>query len=185
MPPTPDYIDVLDDRGKPTGEVLSRKEIHALGKLHRAVHLYVFDSKNRLLLQRRAPHVDHYPNWLSISVTGHVNAGERSTTAVQRELQEELGIALEADRIVFLFSYRQDTRSSPTYIDRQYNDVYACWLDIDSTTITLDPNEVSEVLWVPFTTFTAMVQDPASGLAPVYEEECARLIAWLSESGAP
>lgn len=34
-----DAIDVLDEQGHITGEILSRKEIHRLGKLHRAIHL--------------------------------------------------------------------------------------------------------------------------------------------------
>ncbi len=52
-------IDVLDECGLRTGKMLSKQEIHALGKLHRAVHLYLFDQANKLLLQRRSDHTDH------------------------------------------------------------------------------------------------------------------------------
>ncbi|MCG8340009.1 MAG: NUDIX domain-containing protein [Cytophagales bacterium] len=79
-------IDVLDDYGNRTGKVLSRKEVHELGKVHRAVHLYLFDKSNQLLLQRRSHNTDHYPGMFSISVTGHVDAGESSSETVQREL---------------------------------------------------------------------------------------------------
>jgi isopentenyl-diphosphate Delta-isomerase len=100
-----DAIDALDEQGYPTGEVLSRKEIHRLGKLHRAIHLYLFDQSNNLLLQKRSAQVDHYPNMFSISVTGHVDAGENSWEAVVRELQEELGLDPKkgTDR-VFIFT---------------------------------------------------------------------------------
>ena len=107
-----DPIDVLDDRGTKTGEVCTRKEVHALGKIHRAVHLYLFDQAHQLLLQRRAQQVDHYPGQWSISVTGHVDAGENSLQAVQRELQEELGIDPTRVNIAFLFTYRQDVAVS-------------------------------------------------------------------------
>lgn len=159
-------IDVLDEDGKPTGEVLSRQQVHAWGKLHRAVHLYVFTPDNQLLLQRRSPHVDHYPDTLSISVTCHVDAGENSRQAVHRELKEELGLAVQADQIAFLFSYRQEVNLSPDYIDRQFNDVYACWLDIEIAAIRFDTQEVRELKLVSFATFMRMVRERSGELPP-------------------
>ena len=96
-------IDVLSPSGLRTGEILPRAEIHRLGKHHRAVHLYIFNSKNEVLLQRRALTVDNYPGLFGISVTGHVNAGESSSAAVRRELEEELGIDASQLRLDFLF----------------------------------------------------------------------------------
>jgi hypothetical protein len=61
-----DLIDVLDEYGIRTGEILPRKEIHELGKVHRAVHLYLLSESNELLLQRRSYNTDHYPGMLSI-----------------------------------------------------------------------------------------------------------------------
>jgi len=174
-------LDVLDDHGNPTGEVLSRQEVHAQGKIHRAVHLYLFDKSNNLLLQRRSLKTDHYPGMFSISVTGHVDAGEDSRKAVQRELQEELGIDGDDANIEFLFSFRQDVEISPTYIDRQFNDVYAGWIDLKLENIAFDAKEVSELKLVPFSEFEIMVKNKSSDLAPVHEEECARIVYLLKE----
>ena len=58
----------------PTGEVLSRKEIYRLGKLHRAAYLYLFNKDNNLLLQRRSDSADYYTGVFTISVTDHVDA---------------------------------------------------------------------------------------------------------------
>lgn len=179
MDSSKDRIDVLDECGKPTREILSRKEIHTLGKIHRAVQLYVFDKDNNLLLQLRSPNADHYPSIFSISVTGHIDAGEGSKEAVKRELQEELGLFVDDANVEFLFSLRQDIEVSPTYIDRQLNDVYACWLDFKVEDIAFSPNEVSEVKLIPFSEFEAMVKNKESDLAPVYEEECTRLVSLL------
>ena len=81
-------IDVLSDAGLRTGEVLPRAEIHRLGKKHRAVHLYLFNSKNELLLQRRSLTVDHAPGFFGISVTAHLDAGEFSSATVKHEVAE-------------------------------------------------------------------------------------------------
>jgi isopentenyl-diphosphate delta-isomerase len=78
-----DFIDVLTTSGLRTGEILPRIEIHRLGKYHRAVHLYLFNSKNEVFLQRRALTVDHFPGVFGISVTGHIKAGEFSSDCVK------------------------------------------------------------------------------------------------------
>ncbi|MBP6952404.1 MAG: NUDIX domain-containing protein [Alphaproteobacteria bacterium] len=77
-------IDVLDDFEIRPGEALSRKEIHYLGKIHRAFHLYLFDKSKNLLLQRRSHMTDYFPAMFSISLTGHVDAGESSAVALYR-----------------------------------------------------------------------------------------------------
>jgi isopentenyl-diphosphate delta-isomerase type 1 len=174
-------IDILDPNGEPTGEVLSRKEVHRLGKLHRAVHLYLFNKENELLLQRRPESADHYPGMLSISVTGHVDAGESSLDAVSRELREELGLNAEDKDFKFLFSSRRDVVLSPTYIDHQINDIYACWLDFDIKNITFDRNEVSEVKCVSISNFEQMVELSAENIAPAYGDDLKRVVPLVQE----
>lgn len=163
-------IDVLDEHGLRTGEVLPRAEVHRLGKPHRAVHLYLFDRSNRLLLQRRSHLTDHYPGAYTISLVAHVDAGESSAAAVQREVQEELGIDASGLDFEFLFSYRRDAELSPTYVDRQLNDVYACWTDFRLDDLRLS-SDVSEVRLVSIDEFQVMAEQGTGDLAPVYADE--------------
>src|SRR6476659_4669064 len=145
-----DLIDVLDNQGIRTGEVLSRKEIHNLGKPHRAVHLYLFDMDDNILLQRRPSDVDHYPGMLSISLTGHVESGEFSQQALKREIKEELGISANDLNINFIFSFRQYVKIREDYIDKQFNDVYFCRHDFVLKDIKFNPQEVSELKLIHF-----------------------------------
>jgi len=177
-------INVLSDAGLRTGEILPRSEIHRLGKPHRAIHLYLFNTRNELLLQRRALTVDHYPGVYSISVVGHVNAGEFSADAVRREIQEELGLDASSIKIDFLFSYFQEATLNESYIDRQFNDVYICTHDIDIQQLHPDPAEVSEVVFVPFDDFRKTVSSRSSELAPVYARECRDLVYFLDSRTA-
>lgn len=174
-------IDVLDEFGLRTGEVLSRAEVHRLGKPHRAVHLYLFDRSNRILLQRRSPQTDHAPGILTISVLGHIDAGQSSYETVRREVQEELGLDPTGMIFEFLFSYRRDAELSPDYIDRQFNDIYACWADFTLEDIDFDRREVSEVLLVGLNEFREMVETGAGDLAPVYADECRDLFYLLQD----
>jgi isopentenyl-diphosphate Delta-isomerase len=177
----PNLIDVLSENGLRTGEILPRAEIHRLGKYHRAVHLYLFNSRNEILLQKRSLTVDHYPGVFSISVLGHIDAGEFSAVTVRREIEEELGIDTAGLKIDFLFSYFSEATLNETYIDRQFNDVYAARADIDPGLIHFDPTEVSAVEFVPFARFREMLSDGASGLAPVYANECRDLAYFLGD----
>ncbi len=174
-------IDVLSNTGLRTGETLSRAEVHRLGKYHRAIHLYLFNSKNELLLQKRSLTVDHYPGVFSISVLGHINAGEFSSATIRREIEEELGIDASGLKIDFLFSYFSEATLNETYIDRQFNDVYVTRADIDPKRIHFDPSEVSEVKFVPFERFRQMLSEEASELAPVYANECRDLVYFLED----
>ncbi|MBX9890566.1 MAG: NUDIX domain-containing protein [Amoebophilaceae bacterium] len=175
-----DNMDVLDDCGLRKGYTLSIKEVHEQGAIHRAVHLYVFDQQGEnLLLQKRSQNVDHYPNKYSISVVGHVNAGEYSYAAVKRELMEELGVHTHALDIEFLFSFRQDATLSPTYIDRQINDVYVCYMDdTQQKNINFDKKEVAEIKWVPFEIFKKMVEDAFMG-----DTDHSHFLDWTLHSG--
>jgi isopentenyl-diphosphate Delta-isomerase len=179
--PSMDMIDVLDSNGDPTGEVLSRKEVHRLGKLHRAVHLYLFNKENKLLLQRRSASADHYPSMFSISVTGHVDAGESSLEAVKRELKEELGLNSNNEDFKLLFSSRREAELGPTYMDRQINDVYACWLDFDVQNIAFDRTDVSEVKCISLSNFEKMVESGVEDIVPVYGDDLKRVVPLVQE----
>lgn len=174
-----DLIDVLSPAGLRTGELLPRREIHRLGKHHRAVHLYVLNSRDELLMQRRSYTVDHFPGGLGISVTGHVDAGEFSSQAVRREFQEELGLDPTAYQFDFLFSFFQEVTLSETYIDRQFNDVYMTRIDIDAATIRFDPAETAEFLWKPFAWFTESALSDHGEMAPVYGRAARDLVYFV------
>ncbi|MDP9469854.1 MAG: NUDIX domain-containing protein [Chloroflexota bacterium] len=179
-----DLIDVLSDAGLRTGEALPRSEIHRLGKIHRAVHLYLFHSKHEVLLQKRSLTVDHAPGRFGISVTGHVAAGEYSSATVRREIEEELGLDSSRLRIDFLFSYFQEVILDGSYIDRQFNDIYVTHAEIEPELIQFDRSEVSEVKFIPFDTFRDMALDESSGFTSVYANECRDLVYFLDKSFA-
>lgn len=174
-----DLIDVLSETGLRTGEILPRSEIHRLGKCHRAIHLYLFNSRNELLVQRRALTVDHYPGVFSASVLGHVNAGESSSETARRELMEELGIAADDLKIDFLFSYFSEETLNENYIDRQFNDIYLTRSDVELERIRFDPAEVAEVKFVQFETFQELFFKASPALANNYRHEFRDLAYFL------
>lgn len=70
-----ELIDVLDENGIKTGEVLSRNEIHQKGLWHRAIVVAIVNKNNQVLLQQRSFKKDKNAGKWDISVAGHISTG--------------------------------------------------------------------------------------------------------------
>lgn len=86
-----EIFDVVDERDVVIGSS-HRKEVHVNNLLHRAVHLWIFNSKGELFLQKRSSWKHNHPDLWCSSAAGHVDSGESYVEAGHRELKEELGI---------------------------------------------------------------------------------------------
>ena len=69
-----------------------RSEVHRQHWLHRASHIFVFNSRGEMLVHRRSATKDECPLMFTSSASGHLGAGEDYAIAAQRELEEELGL---------------------------------------------------------------------------------------------
>ena len=91
-----EWFDVVNDRDEIIGRA-TRREVHATGLWHRAVHILVFDEIGRVFLQKRSMLKDLSPGLWDSSCSGHLDAGEDYDVAASRELEEEIGIKLKPD----------------------------------------------------------------------------------------
>jgi len=91
-------LEVVNQKNLIIGQA-SRRQIHRLGLMHRAVHIFVFDDQGRLYLQRRNAQKDQYPGHWDSSAAGHVDPGESYETCARRELEEELGLSAPLYRL--------------------------------------------------------------------------------------
>ena len=79
-----------------------RAEVHGNKLGHRAVHILLFNAPGDVFLQKRSRWKDRHPLVWDSSAAGHVSAGEDYDIAARRELDEELGISTELQRITKL-----------------------------------------------------------------------------------
>ena len=87
-----EIFDVVDEQDNVVGQ-LSRHEVHRQKLLHRAVHVFVFNSRGEVFLQRRSKWKDSHPLRWDSSAAGHVNAGHTYDETAPREVEEELGVS--------------------------------------------------------------------------------------------
>jgi len=93
--PEPDglgeWFDVVDENDQIVGRA-PRREVHARGLTHRAVHVLVFNREGELFLQKRSMTKDTAPGVWDSSASGHLGVGEDYDTCAVRELAEEIGL---------------------------------------------------------------------------------------------
>jgi isopentenyl-diphosphate delta-isomerase type 1 len=86
-----EILDVVDADDRVVG-AMERGDIHRKRLFHRSVHVFVFDSAERLYLQRRSFAKEEHPGKWDSSASGHVDSGESYEAAAARELEEEIGL---------------------------------------------------------------------------------------------
>lgn len=96
-----ELLDVVDQQDQVVA-VRRRGDIHALGLMHRAIHILLFNQAGQLFLQKRSMSKDENPGLWDSSAAGHVDSGESYEECAERELFEELGIK-PAQTLEFLF----------------------------------------------------------------------------------
>ncbi|MCX5743080.1 MAG: NUDIX domain-containing protein [Proteobacteria bacterium] len=92
-----------------------RHTIHEQRLVHRSVHVLVFDSAGRLLVQRRHADKQTFPRYWDSSCAGHVEESDYGVGAglddelaevyravAVRELTEELGIVVDVELMAWL-----------------------------------------------------------------------------------
>lgn len=84
-----------------------KMKTHLDGNLHRAFSIFIFNSKNQLLLQQRALSKYHSAGLWTNTCCSHPRPQEDTLLAAHRRLQEEMGFDIDLKEI-FTFKYRAD-----------------------------------------------------------------------------
>ena len=148
-----ELLDVLDENGIKTGEVMPRSEVHKRGLWHRIIVVAIINEKNEILIQQRSHNKKKNPDMWDISVTGHLSAGQDSLMAATREISEEvsvsLGYSVDVKDFRFMFSFKKEEQVSEDYIDRQFYDFFILrQFGLNETNIRFQSDEVQAVRFV-------------------------------------
>lgn len=86
-----ELLEVVDEHNRVVGRA-SREEVHRKNFMHRSAHVFLFNSRGQLFLQKRSETKDRFPLRYDSSAAGHLNVGESYLECAVRELKEELDI---------------------------------------------------------------------------------------------
>lgn len=158
-----EYFDVLTENGEYEGRTETRDICHEKGLWHKAVAMFMVNSKDQVLLQKRSANKKLWPNMWDITAGGHVLAGEFGFEAIIREIKEELGATVDRNDILFLGSARS-TNIKGDIINRHFNEYYVITKDLDEKTLILQPEEVSDIKWVDKEEVVRRIENGYDGL---------------------
>ncbi len=145
-----EYFDLINSSGKPLNKKKLRKHVHRDGNWHRAIDIWILNSKGELLIQKRAEEKESYPGLWEISCSGHITAGDKPLPSAVRECKEELGIEIKESDLKYLFEVKEEhITNNSTFINREIKDVFLLEKDLDPNSLTLQKDEVSAVRFIP------------------------------------
>lgn len=154
-----EILDIVDQSDRVIGQS-SRDRIHAEGMIHRATHMLVYDSRDRLFIQQRSFQKDNDPGLWDSSAAGHVDAGETYLDCAVRELREELGLNLMPGDLKQLFKLPPRPETG-----MEFAMVYSVCTD---QAMTLDPDEVIGGKWLTANEIDDWVQSKPNDLSQAF-----------------
>jgi isopentenyl-diphosphate delta-isomerase len=111
---------LVNTKDEPQG-VMEKMQAHEQGVLHRAFSIFIFNSKNELLLQQRALSKYHTPGLWTNTCCSHPRENESLEAATSRRLQEEMGMQCEIHE-AFSFIYKADVGQG--LIEHEFDHVF-------------------------------------------------------------
>ena len=166
-----EYFDICDEKGEPTGQIVSRETAHRDGVLHRTAHVWVVrevaaededkpareadDGAGRtvrmqVLLQKRSEDKDSFPGLYDTSSAGHIPAGDEPLESAIRELHEELGIEAVPDQLAFAGTFHN--KYEKEFHGKMFRDDEITWIYVYQEPVRIEDmkiqeSELSEVRW--------------------------------------
>ena len=148
-----ELFDVIDSKGNPTGQIVSREKAHAEGIPHRTAHIWIIREKEgrvQILLQKRSQNKDSFPGKFDTSSAGHIQAGDEPLESALRELKEELGISAAPEQLhfagTFPISFAKEFHGK-MFRDEEIAFVYIYQEPVNTAELVLQTEEVETVQW--------------------------------------
>lgn len=165
-----ELFDLYDSERNKTGQTMERGTPAPKGYYRMVVHVCIFNSEGKMLIQRRQPFKRSWSGMWDLTVGGSAVSGDTSLTAALRETSEEIGVTLADDEL-----RRVLTIEAANGI---FDDIYVVKKDLDETALTLQYEEVEQVKWADIAEIKSIIK--AGSFIP-YHESLIDLLFFLKD----
>ncbi len=154
-----EIFDVVDEDDQVINQ-LPRSVVHAKKLLHRAASVFVFNSAGELLLQKRSANKDEFPGCFTASASGHLSTGEEYDIAMQREMEEEIGLKTELTRLKKFKGGSHNAFEHAVLYQTEANEISF-----------FDPEEIESVHFFELKTLDQMIKEKPEQFTPPFLEQ--------------
>lgn len=115
---------LVDEQDNEIG-LMEKMEAHEKGLLHRAFSVFIFNSKNELMLQQRSEDKYHSGGLWTNTCCSHPRAGESLQGAATRRMMEEMGFSCELNyEFSFIYKAHLDNNLTEHELDHVFFGFY-------------------------------------------------------------
>jgi isopentenyl-diphosphate Delta-isomerase len=146
-----DQVILVDKNDNEIGHK-DKLQAHLDGDLHRAFSIFIFNSKNEILLQKRASTKYHSPGLWTNTCCSHPQLGLTMDECLAKRLKIEMG--MECDLTPW-FTFQYKAMFDNGLIEHEYDHVYKGFSD---NLPILNPEEASEYQYISIENLKAELQ---------------------------
>ncbi len=94
-----EFIEIVDKNNRPLGIKKEKLQAHLDGNWHRNTQIWVLNKKGEILVNQRSENQFQNPGQWASFFGGHLLLGESYFQGALREIEEELGLKIEKERL--------------------------------------------------------------------------------------
>ena len=166
---------LVDENNKVIGKQ-DKLKVHKLGLLHRAFSIFIFNSKNELLIQKRALDKYHTSGLWSNTCCSHPYT-ENIKQEAKKRLQEEMGFSCNIKK-VFSFIYKVDVGNN--LIEHEYDHVFLGRFDGQPV---LNPQEAEDWQWIGLEELERDIKENPEKYTYWFKIALPKLVSYLKTAG--
>jgi isopentenyl-diphosphate Delta-isomerase len=141
-----EIIQVYDKDNNPIG-CTSRSNAHKKGLWHRTIHIWIYNSKGEILIQKRSRKKIFYPSKWDISIAGHLSCEEKILDTAAREVREEIGIKINKQDLKF-FKIKKIRERFKEIKNNEFANAYFLKYDKEIKDPKLQEEEVQKIKFI-------------------------------------
>jgi isopentenyl-diphosphate delta-isomerase len=162
---------LVDDQDREIGSD-SKSACHSgRGVLHRAFSIFVFNSRDELLLQQRSASKPLWPLYWSNTCCSHPRLGESMEFAVSRRLQQELGFDCP---LIYLYKFRYQAQYGEQGGEHEFCSVYCGRYD---GPVDANSSEIADWRFIDIKSLNRELETRSDQFTPWFKLEWARIQA--------
>ena len=144
--------------------VMEKIEAHIMGKLHRAISVFIFNNNGEMLLQRRALEKYHTAGLWSNSACSHPRINEKPIDSAERRAFEEMGLNI---KLKFIFKFLYKVKLDNNLIENELDHVF---IGTSDEKPNININEVCDFKYISEYELNLLIKKECESFTPWFKE---------------